>query len=188
MGAVKDWILGIAIAIIFPIFIGFGIEAFYDSPQMEKVCGNVTYEILVPSCPPDLMSKPLGPREIPQSCWCDQKCDANGTCYQGGQCRRTNPEYNQCQQDYNTANEKYTRNVFILTSVIGLLTMIIGAFILSHASVAPGLMAGGFITIIYGTVRYWSYAGDKLRFGILGFILAVLIYFAYTKWPGVRKK
>jgi hypothetical protein len=185
MGFVKNLILGIAIAIIFSLFIGFGIQAFYKSPEYNTFCANVTDMIPADRCPVQPTYAPYD--KYPTNCWCDQDCKANGTCVNTNVCHTTNPEYTACQQNFEKANKHYNRNVFIMTSIIGLITMLVSAFILLHESVSPGLMGGGFITIVYGTIRYWSFAGDKLRFTILGIILAMLIYFAYTKWPGAKK-
>jgi hypothetical protein len=187
MGFVKNLILGIAIAIIFSLFIGFGIQAFYKSPDYNTFCQNITDMVNANSCPP--VTPTPGPyQKYPENCWCDQDCSKNNTCITTNVCHKTNPEWQVCQDSYTKANEFYSRNVFILTSIIGLITMLVSAFILLHESVSPGLMGGGFITIVYGTIRYWNFAGDKLRFAILGIILAMLIYFAYTKWPGAKKR
>jgi len=189
MGKVKDLILGIAIAIIFAMFIGFGIEAFYPSPERDEFCGNTPYDIEVDSCPNQDFQKvrPVPMEEYPDSCWCEQDC-SSGTCITIGPCHKTNPDYKQCQDEFRETEEDYNRNLFIATSIIGLIAMLVGGFVLSHTSVSPGLMGGGFITIIYGLIRYWRFAGDKLKFVILGLILALLIYVAYKKWPGEDKK
>jgi hypothetical protein len=176
-GSAKNWILGIAIAVFFALFIGFGIEAFYPTPKFENVCANIAYDIAAESCPSQ-GKMPMAGEKYPESCYCD--FDAKGV--QTNVCHKTNPEYSACQQRFDSVNELYSRNLFIITSIIGLAAMIVGAFFLGHPSVSPGLMGGGFITIFYGTVRYWNYAGSKLRVAILGIILAMLIYLAYRKW------
>ena len=56
--------------------------------------------------------------------------------------------------------------------------IIIGA-VLNLTSVSAGLFGGGVLTIIYGTMNYWSELADWARFIILGIALAVLIYLGY---------
>jgi len=49
------------------------------------------------------------------------------------------------------------------------------------ASVSSGLMGGGILAIIYGTMRYWSDLPDFGRFIILGITLIILIWLGYKK-------
>ena len=83
-----------------------------------------------------------------------------------------------CQQDYNKARNIYFRNVFIISGIVGIIAIIIGA-VLNIMSVSAGLFGGGVLTIIYGTTNYWSELADWARFIILGIALAVLIYLGY---------
>ena len=204
MGAVKNIILGISIAIIFAFFVGFGISAFYESPERSDFCDE---------------------EKSFRAYQTEEECQTQGGKWQayGEKPRAAIPE-NQllctrtytsdedeyilncrsqespdsltgycdidfyCHQEYEDVNEKYNRNVFIIAAIIGIITLLIGGFILKHESVSPGLMGGGLITIIYGVIRYWQYAGDKLRVVILGIILAMLIYFAYKRLPFGGKK
>ena len=188
MAPAKTWILGIAIAVIYSLFIGFGISAFYTGPDMETLCQGIPYELLTDNCTEFQkgVPRPIQPAAYIDSCWCQQDC-TNGTCIPTGPCYRTNPERQACEQRFYDSQEAYSRNVFIIASVLGLVAMLVGGFVLGHVPVSPGLMGGGLITIIYGTIRYWRYADDKLRVLILGIALAVLIYLAYAKWPGRNK-
>jgi len=43
------------------------------------------------------------------------------------------------------------------------------------------LLGGGVLTIIYGTIAYWSELADWARFIILGITLAILIWIGYKK-------
>lgn len=187
MGKVKDIILGIAIAIIFALFIGFGINAFYSQPVMEKFCKGIDVNIPTDTCPDAQIKKPISPERSFESCYCETNC-SSGTCIETGKCYKTNPEYTACQKHFDDAREIYSRNIFIIAAIVGLITMLIGGFVLSHDSVSPGLMGGGFITIVYGVIIFWRYAGSKLRFIILGVVLGMLIYVAYRKWPGEKNK
>ena len=88
--------------------------------------------------------------------------------------------YYYCSQEFNKVNEKYNRNVFIIATGIGIIALIVG-IALNIVSVSAGLMGGGILAIIYGTVRYWSDLPDYGRFIILGIALAVLIWIGYKK-------
>lgn len=196
MGIVKNIILGVSIAIIFAFFIGFGIQTFYPSPEWEDFCGERKPMMIDSQKTCEDQGGRWNPHEgkpvahlradqllctrtaqeddiLTLSCTSQETQRAQGYC---------DVNY-YCEKEHDTADEIYTKNLFIITAIIGLITMIIGGFVLKHESVSPGLMGGGFITILYGVVRYWRYAGDWLRFIILGIVLAILIYLGYKKLP-----
>ncbi|MBU2263298.1 hypothetical protein KJ750_01400, partial [Patescibacteria group bacterium] len=55
-------------------------------------------------------------------------------------------------------------------------------FVISQSeAVALGFSFGGILSLIIGTIRYWSGMDDYLRFIILGVALAILI------WMGIKK-
>ena len=70
--------------------------------------------------------------------------------------------------------------MFIVASGIGIIALIIG-FALGIASVSAGLMGGGVLTILYGTIRYWSDLPYYGRFIILGITLAILVWLGYKR-------
>ena len=209
MSSVKHLILGISIALIFAFFVGFGISAFYESPERSDFCDEEKIfrsyqteedciaqggkwesfsENIMPEKPMPVLREDqllctrtytLDDDEYILNCRSQESIDgAEGYCHSDFY----------CQKEYEDVNEKYNRNVFIIAAIIGLITMLIGGFVLKHESVSPGLMGGGLLTIIYGVIRYWQYAGDKLRVIILGIILAMLIYFAYKRLSFGSKK
>jgi RsiW-degrading membrane proteinase PrsW (M82 family) len=87
--------------------------------------------------------------------------------------------YNECTNKYELANKNYSKNMFIISLIIGLLIIIFSVIFIEINSVSGGLMFGSLMFIIYGTSRYWNYMDDLLRFIILGISLGVLIYIAY---------
>lgn len=184
MGKLKNVILGIAIAIIFAFFIGFGIDAFYQQPDEEDFCEGISRTIGTDDCPVIISDRPV-PVPEDSTCYCREDC-RNGTCTDV--CTKQNPEYTACMDEFDQAEEVYLRNLFIVASILGLAALIVGGFVLKHDTVSPGLMGGGLLTIVYGIIRYWEYAGSILRFIILGLMLALLIYVAYKRWPGRRSR
>ncbi len=209
MGIVKNLILGISIAIIFAFFIGFGISAFYESPERSDFCDEdklfrayQTEEECVAQggkwqafSERPMLEKPV-PALMDDQLLCTRTYTSNEdeyilNCRSQGMTRETEGYCDvdfYCHQQYEDVNEIYNRHVFIIAAIIGLITMLIGGFVLKHESVSPGIMGGGLITIIYGVIRYWRYAGDKLRVIILGIILVMLIYFAYKRLSFGSKK
>ena len=56
--------------------------------------------------------------------------------------------------------------------------------ILKLETVSSGIMGGGVLTIIYGTLRYWGEMSDIIRWILLGVVLALLIWIGYKKVKG----
>ncbi len=192
---IKETILGISIAIIFVFFVVFGIKAFYKEPRYENFCARGTlidvvyskghyaepyaypgYPIRVKEPTENICAKAINDYDKFRKDCAAKKSDvvyeynADG-CQIGKECTF-------CQQDYEKARNIYFRNVFIISGIVGILVIIIGA-ILKIMSVSAGLFGGGVLTIIYGTTNYWSELADWARFIILGIALIVLIYLGY---------
>jgi hypothetical protein len=197
MGSAKNIILGTSIAIIFTFFIGFGIKTFYPELEWDDFCSDIGAKVMgnQAECEasggrwnaiePETLSAGLADDEL--LCTKMTGDDKTMTLSCLSQERRKSLGYcdinYECQKEYEAFQSGYTRNLFIIAAIIGLITMIVGGFVLRHESVSPGLMGGGFLTIMYGIMRYWQYAGDWLRFILLGAILAMLIYLAYKRLP-----
>jgi hypothetical protein len=166
----KQNILTVAIAIIFAFFVGYGVDTFYESPKWEDFCNQTYREILNPNNCEQAGGKwhPYTEKEMPQHVlgnvtgWCDS--------------------YYSCQKEFEKVNEVYNRNVFIVCLIAGMIAIIVGGVILSLESVSSGIMGGGVLTVIYGTLRYWGEMSKYIRFVILGLVLAVLIWIGYKKF------
>jgi hypothetical protein len=177
----KRTILGISIALILALFIGYGINTFHKPPKYEDFCEEKFPE----------------PRRIEKEdiAKCDAVQTANDafedSCYrQDGIVRyeadedgcQVAKECDMCSKEYRDVREKYNRDVFIISVVAGLIFVILGGVVLKLESVSAGIMGGGVLSIIYGTLRYWGDMGDVLRFIILGVVLVVLIWIGYRKF------
>lgn len=172
MKNIKQKILSIAIAIVLVMFIAYGINTFFKSPKYEDYCNITPYpysqNITEQQCTssggkwnPNVYEKP-----VPV---------AAGETVPAGYCDQTYT----CNNEFTVANEKYNRLVFIISGILGLICVIIGGVALTMESVSAGIMGGGILTIIYGTLRYWGNLEDVGRFIALGIILTVLIFIGY---------
>ena len=85
-----------------------------------------------------------------------------------------------CRKGYDTASNVYERNVFVVWVIAGVLALIAG-FFLKLEVVSLSLSLGGVVSLIIGSMRYWSRMDDTLRLIVLGLALVVLI------WVGVKK-
>ncbi len=191
----KQVFLAIAIAIVFVFFVGFGIASFYKSPQYEDFCVQKEFKeiITLEKCEAENGKWTVYDREIPKPVIMDSNqllctkisdvgknvtlnCETLEQIQQSGYC---DLDF-YCREDFDNAREKYNRNVFIVATGIGIITLIIG-FALKMASVSAGLMGGGVLTTLYGVVRYWTDLPDYGRFIILGIALIILIWLGYKK-------
>ena len=171
MAKFKHVLLAVAIAIVFVFFVGVGISSFYNTPDYEDYCEDKYYE--------------GHPERIndPEKCPYMEADDAlKKECRKKGDIR---PKYGKsgcvesfycetCHREFEEENERYNRVVFIVATILGLIALISG-IALKVPSVSSGLMGGGILTILYGTMRYWFGLPDFARFILLGMVLGILI-------------
>ena len=195
---VKKTLMAIAIAIVLVFFVGYGLHTFYKEPNWDDFCeervGKGLYETKE-SCE-SVGGKWTETPEIveaikltPNQYLCTKSPSIEGekfvfTCVtkedieaETGWC---NPNY-ECEQEYEAAREPHNRLSFIILAVIGIIIVVIAAVVLKETAVSYGVLAGGILTILYGTLRFWGAIPDVARFVILGVALAVLIWLGYKK-------
>jgi hypothetical protein len=91
---------------------------------------------------------------------------------------------NECNKNYDITNENYSKKMFILSLIVGVLIIVSSAVFININSISGGLMFGSLMFVVYGTGSYWRYMNDWVRFIVLGIALGVLIYVGY--WLGNR--
>ena len=160
----KSIIITISIAIVLALFIGITIETFYPTPDYNDFCDEKDYRI-----------KEDQTRE---NCEDDGgKWNPNFTPEGEGYC-----DYDYyCREGLENERENHGKIVFIISEIIGFIALLVGWLALKKEAVSTGIMGGGAMMVIYGIMRYWSYAQDYLRLIILGVILAILIVIGYKK-------
>lgn len=85
------------------------------------------------------------------------------------------------QKNYDAARKTYDRNVFITLVVLGVLSIIAGAFI--KASVLPTAFSwGGVLSLLIASMRYWNSADKLIKVIILAVALGALIWLAVKKF------
>ena len=179
----KKFGLGLAIIIIFNLFINYGINTFYKAPDYNNFCKperlkqalntretcenvgglwteNVGYESpAVSRKPADVPIIEIKNQQL--TGWCDQ-------------------DYS-CRKDFDSINNIYRRNVFIIWVVAGTMAIIGSFFITAVQMLSTSFMFSGLLSLLIGTLQYWSAMQDYLRFIILGIALMFLIVVAYKK-------
>ena len=171
----KKVALAASIVVVLNLFVNMGVKTFYPAPKYETFCPQDVRRIYTEeaACVDaggqwtdryKYYAKPA-PVAVPMEEGPFGWCDADFS----------------CRKVYETANDLYERNVFIILVIAGLISLGVGYAITVADAVASGFVFGGVISFIVGTVRYWSAMHDYLRFVILGIALAVLIWIGYKK-------
>lgn len=173
----KNFVLGLGIFIVYGLVLWQGIAAFYPGPEYADFCDEnfrnfpkpIGTTVDCPVEPSDLQSKS-------DSCWrmdgsFRYEYDEDG-CIIGGYC-------DECSIEYNDALDEHSRNVFIITLIIGIITFIVGFSILSVEPVGSALLASAVLAVFSGTVVNWRNFGTGIRFVLLLVVLVLLIWIAY---------
>ena len=159
-----DWkqkLLALAIAIVLVSFIAISIDTFYKQP--ENNCYNEVR--------PKILSCEFLPEPNKTTCYIEQQ----------NYYENQSIESQKCYDAFKPVENTYRRNVFIILSILGVLSIVLGLFVKNVHALSFGLMLGGLISIVYGIIRYWAQMNEYLRFIILGVLLAILIWISYKK-------
>ena len=165
----KEIIISITIAIIFSLFVGYGIEVFDPTEDYNEFCPEELYDIDN-----------------------EEECLASGGSWNENglvpvkeesfaePTKRLCSPTKECYNEHREIRTKHDKIVFIVSVIVGLTAIFTGIFLKKEA-VSTGILSGGVLLIIYGTIRYWQHANDILKFILLGIVLAVLIWIGYKK-------
>ena len=185
----KKFGLGIAIIIVFSLFINYGIGTFYKAPKYDDFCKpelmrkavntkggceeiggiwteNMNYRSALPPAP-TIVEGIKGVRTPSEAMigepvgWCDA--------------------YFSCQKSFQEANDIYKRNVFVIWMIVGMVAIVASFFLVAIKNMSVAFTFAGLVSFLIGTIVYWSARQDYFRFVILGIVLAVLIYIGYKK-------
>lgn len=78
-------------------------------------------------------------------------------------------------------SEKYNLYLFIISGISGILAVLVG-FLIEVETVGLGLIIGGILMLMYGVIKFWSYASNVLRIVVLGIALIILIWLGFWLW------
>jgi hypothetical protein len=97
-----------------------------------------------------------------------------------------------CRQAYEAEMAKFNFGVFLITTILGLVAIIIGLYLPVsknplHTWVGTGLMLGGLISIFIGTVRIYGDLHRILKPIIILIELLLVIFITYKKLKDEKK-
>lgn len=174
----KDVILAIAIMIL-SIFVTFyGINTIFPKQQYEDFCGVdlYKYDPAVLNTEVDCVGE--GGRWYPQEIRCVTEPCPQGYC----------DLYYDCNKNYEDTLNSRARKVFFIALPLGIVLVILGAFIFGLEAVGLGIMGGGIGTLIYGSGAYWPYTENWVRFLLSLIGLAILVWATYHFTNKDKKK
>ena len=178
----KNIILGIGIVVVYALLLWQGTRTFYPNPEFEDFCGE-SERFFRPFVEPIEC-------ETPQSVITDQfECNNKENyfhaeydelgCLSGGFC-------DDCNKQFESAQEKHARNVFIVSIIIAVITFVVGFFVLSIEPVGSSLIGSSIWAVFYGTIVNWQYFNAAWQFVLLLIAFAGLIWF--TVWLNVKAR
>ena len=198
-GRVKKVLMTIAIAIILAFFVGYAVNTFYQEPKYEDFCKPRLYDVQLDTkenCESvggnwtNIPEKTTPKEDILAAnqylCTKQDTVNVNEmimTCItkemqqQSGWC---DPEYT-CRTAFEQKLEPHNRISFIILAIIGVIIIVIATVFLRENVIGYGMLAGGILTLLYGTIRFWGSIPDKARLAILGVVLVTLIVVAWKK-------
>ena len=159
---------------VYALVLWQGVQAFYPAPEYEDFCGSREFRVFPPEGSLDcVISGEL--RNKMNSC-----SDVGGLVrnqYDDGGCV-IDIECDECNLNYDSARDDYSRNIFFITLIVGVITLIVGFSILKIEPVGSAVLGGGIWAIFYGTVWNWRNFGAGIRFVLLLIVLTILIWIA----------
>ena len=89
-------------------------------------------------------------------------------------------EYQKKDSEYKAAEKIFEKHLFAVAVPLGLITIIVGAF-LPLPAIGTGLMFGGIFSVCDGYFNYWSELSAQLKFFSLLAAFIVLLAVGYRK-------
>ncbi len=169
--------LAMGIAIIFAVFVSYGLYIIYESPKDYYYGSSNCLELH--DCQ-NLLSRECGDYAAPgyQNCWNRM---VQSTPYQTCQ-----TEYDNCYEESLKKDTWYihSRNSFYILWIIGIIAIVAGILLSSMEGIGSGLMGGGVLVVLWSllyTMDYWLTLNKYIKLVALGIVLAILIYLGYKK-------
>lgn len=173
---VLKWALVIGIVIVLNLFFNYSISLFYKEPDYNayfpqsqivesidnkeaclKMGGQWTENIEYKNG----ITNPV-PKDIKAV---EGYCDPNFT----------------KQKEFESAQKIYQRNIFIVLVVLGVISLVLGVFLVNEI-VTLSLSWGGVLSLVISSMRYWGTADNLIKVLILGFALITLLWLAVKKF------
>ncbi|MGV8172295.1 MAG: hypothetical protein ACP5OA_06410 [Candidatus Woesearchaeota archaeon] len=167
----------IAIVVLLPLFVGLFTDAVYEEPEYEDYCNDTYYDYpkMIPATPVNCTDAYMSP-EVRK---CNNEKGMPEFRYDSNNCQQFK-SCNYCSLAFDTAKQKYNRNIFFVLLPLGLIIVILGIY-LTVDYLGAGLMFAGLIVMFYATFRYFSDMSKILRAIVILIELLVIMWIGYKK-------
>lgn len=174
------WLLIVGTVIVLNLFINSLIKVAYQEPQYTNFCEEKQVKVI-----PDIKEECLAiGGQWTDDLFVQKRLPSSGEPVSVPIIEQQRPGYCDsdftCRKGFDDALGVYERNVFVALVFAGVLALIAG-FFLKLEVLSLSLSLGGVVSLVIGSMRYWSRMDDMLRLVVLGFALAALV------WVGIKK-
>jgi len=172
---IKKWIIAVAIAIVFNLFVNYGVATFHPGPEYDDYCKESARVLPLrePSeCTAINVSEEMQDQCNEQKGYIAYKYDSYG-CATESYCET-------CGVEYREVREVYDGQIFVVLTIVAVIALVAGVLI-KVETVSTGFLLAGVLGFIIASMRYWQHLQNVFRFLLLGVALAVLIWLGYKK-------
>ncbi len=205
----KQTALAIGIAIVFTVFIAYGVWAVYEPPKSYEYKSDECWKEFdcdkeMRECSDKFRKEQVyepdidGGPEVDEGPLVDEHNEESiepmpardyDNCYNQ---IRNKPEYmkcmeqrDQCEEEFASTTPRYfhARNSFIALFIMAVLAILLGMY-LKLESISSGFIAGGVMLLIWSliyTAEFWMQWNKFVKLAALGIVLVLLIYLGYKK-------
>ena len=183
-------VLIFVIAVLYAVLANAIMDAFYPAPDYSDYCKNKFYPEATYKSPEKIecakYNEPT--REELDKCANDKGMpDYN---YGSNGCIASYKGCNFCQRDFDNANRQYNFSIFIFSSVLALIAIVVGLLLSTSNAlnewIATGFLLGGLITLFAGTFRYYQYLGRYIKPLVILAELIIVIFLSYKKLQEIK--
>ena len=168
----------IAIVIVANLFFNYATSLIYVEPVYDNFCPANVYNKAYDDKNICLENGGMWSEQVTPIIQNDTKISSSAKTQISGYCNVTYT----CQQKYEESHNLYNRNVFIVLVSLGVLSLIVGAFVGGIQLLSTAFSWSGVLSIVIASMRYWSSADSLIRVIILGVALGALIWLAIKKF------
>jgi len=154
MAKILGVMFGIGIAVVLFILMLLAIQAFYPAVRYEDFCNDT-----------EMYSQLSG----------FEKCPDNITVSECKiQMAEEDKELEKCRQEFMGADKIYSKNFFIIASILGVIAILVAFFLLNIINISAGIAFSGIVLIIVAFVRGWQSTNDMVKFAV-GLVIAAIV-------------
>jgi hypothetical protein len=168
------WSVIIGIVIVLNLFFNYAISLVYERPDYEAFCPQ-TQVVTIPDNQDQCVAEG---GQWTNNTYYETRPAPVGVVEKSGYC---DLQYT-CREEFQSATDTYSRNVFVILVLLGALSVLLGNFLKGNEVISIGLALAGVLSFLIASVRYWGSANDLVRLIILAIALGILFWVAWKKF------